>query len=317
MEVTAQTIQQKKVLNTAESEIIRTLVYFNIFKHPLTKNEIKRFCGYQFKADELNATLNNLVDNGIIFSNGKFFLIQQNHHLVQYRKLGNQRADTIMPVAKKYSARIASFPFVRAVFISGSLSKGVMQKDSDLDFFIITSQNRLWLCRTLLILYKKIFLLNSHKYFCLNYFISENNLFITDKNLFTAMELVTLLPMHNVGLYDEFLVENKWALDFFPNADIIHKDGQLRMKNSKLKKAAERIMDAGFGNRIDTLCMNCTNWFWKRKYRKIPEVDFENSIRSSKDVSKYHPNFFQHKTLSLFETALQTFETVTGYKLTK
>lgn len=317
MEVAAQTIQSKKVLKKAESEVIRTLAYFNIFRHPLTKNEIERFSSYQFKSDELNASLNHLVDAGIIFSNSNYFLMQQNHHIVEYRKLGNQRAENIMPVAKKYSTRIAGFPFVKGVFISGSLSKGVMQKNSDLDFFIITSQNRLWICRTLLILYKKIFLLNSHKYFCLNYFISENNLSIPDKNLFTAVELLTLMPMYNVRLYEEFLVENKWALDFFPNAEIRHKDEQLKPQKLLFKKTAEKIFGSNIGNSIDTLCMNITNWFWKRKYKKNPEIDFDHSIRSSKNVSKYHPNFFQHKTLSLFETALQNFETNTGYKLAK
>ena len=317
MQAELKTTERKRILSFAESEIVRTLVYFNIFRHPLTKNEIERFSCYRFSGDELNTALNFLVDNEIIYSSSNYFLLQKNHHVIQYRKLGNQRAENIMPIAKKYSNRIASFPFVRAVFISGSLSKGVMQKDSDLDYFIITAPNRLWICRTLLILYKKIFLLNSHKYFCLNYFITENNLSIPDKNLFTAIELLTLIPMYSANLYEEFLMENKWAFDYFPNAELNIKITEPKNKKLFWKSAIENMFMGKFGSSIDTLCMNVTNSFWKKKYKKNPEIDFENSIRSNKDVSKYHPNFFQDKTLSLFEIGLQTFETTTGYKLSK
>lgn len=316
MLTTAQTANKQKVLSIAESEIIRTLLYFNIFKHPLTKNEIERFCNYHFAFDELNGALNFLVDNKLIYFSENYFLLEKNHHIIQRRKLGNKRAGTAMPIAKKYSKLIASFPFVRGVFISGSLSKGVMQKDSDLDYFIVTSLNRLWLCRTLLILYKKIFLLNSHKYFCLNYFITEKNLAIPDKNLFTAIELLTLIPMYNAALLDEFLVENKWAFQFFPNAVLNHRPVKER-KDTLLKKTLEKLFSGKNGNSIDTACMKITNYFWKNKYKNNPHLDFENSIRSNKDVSKYHPNFFQEKTLAFLNDGIKTFEEVTGFALSK
>ena len=88
--------------------------------------------------------------------------------------------------------------------ISGSLSKGYYDDDGDIDFFIITSPKRLWIARTFLILYKKIFLLNSRKYFCVNYFISSNALEIEEKNIFTATELTTLLPMFGNGSFHKF-----------------------------------------------------------------------------------------------------------------
>ena len=143
------------------------------------------------------------------------------------------------------------------------------------------------------------------------------NLSIPDKNLFTAIELLTLIPMYNASLYEEFLLENKWAFDYFPNAGLAYGQVESRPKKTLWKNILEKFFLRGFGNSIDTLCMNVTNSFWKRKYKKNPEIDFENSIRSNKDVSKYHPNFFQDKTLSLFEIGLQTFETTTGYKLSK
>ena len=82
----------------------------------------------------------------------------------------------VLVKAKAKARFISKFPFVAAVGVSGSLSKGYYDSDSDIDFFIITQHNRLWICRTLLMVYKKIFLLNSRKYFCPNYFISSEQL---------------------------------------------------------------------------------------------------------------------------------------------
>src|SRR4029453_8923510 len=96
---------------------------------------------------------------------------------------------------------IASFPYVRCVCISGSLSKKYFDDTTDIDFFVITKPGRLWVCRTFLILFKKLFLLNSKKYFCINYFIDSDNLEIPDQNIFTATELTTLIPMHDYELY--------------------------------------------------------------------------------------------------------------------
>ena len=85
------------------------------------------------------------------------------------------------------------FPFVRGVFLSGSISKGFMSESDDIDYFIITAPGRLWLTRTLLILFKKIFLFNSFRNFCLNYFIDSENLYIPEHNRYTATEIVFLI----------------------------------------------------------------------------------------------------------------------------
>ena len=51
--------------------------------------------------------------------------------------------------AKWGASIIAAFPFVRAVGISGSLSKQYADENSDIDYFIITAANRLWIAKNL------------------------------------------------------------------------------------------------------------------------------------------------------------------------
>ena len=105
-----------------------------------------------------------------------------------------------MHKALRNARLIFHFPFTRAIMISGSLSKNYADEASDVDYFIIVKPGRLWIARTLLIIYKRIFLMNSKKYFCVNYFIDEDHLEIEEKNLFTAVELTTLIPIHGFTL---------------------------------------------------------------------------------------------------------------------
>lgn len=163
---------------------------------------------------------------------------------------GNQLASQRMTDARKYASIAANFPFVRAV-LSGSLSKHVMKPDSDIDFFIITAPEKLWVCRALLTAYKKLLLGNSHRNFCLNYFIDSNNLEIPDKNIFTATEIVFLLPMYNYSLYEKFMAKNKWVDTEFPNFKL--RPQEFAIQPIPSKKIGEYIFDNRFGTFIDQL----------------------------------------------------------------
>jgi len=137
---------------------------------------------------------------------------------VSRRIAGNKKAEELIPVAKRKALLIASFPFVRGVMASGSLSKGYMDDASDLDFFVVTSKDRVWITRTLLALYKRIFLKNSHQFFCANYFVAEDHLEIEEKNIFTATELSSVLPLYGANVYHDLIRANKhWLCRFFPN----------------------------------------------------------------------------------------------------
>ncbi|HKR04400.1 MAG TPA: nucleotidyltransferase domain-containing protein [Bacteroidia bacterium] len=304
--------------NFSESEygILNTLLYFDIFKYPLTKEEIEKYCHSKtYSSNEINEGLDVLVSKKFIKYSSGFYFVNDDYSIVERRINGNLLAEKFNSIAKKYSRIISKFPFVRAVFISGSLSKGYMDKESDIDYFIITAPGRLWLSRTLLVLFKKIFLLNSHKYFCVNYFIDENNLEIPDKNIFTAMELVTLVPMINDGLFKKFLGANTWTGNFFPNVDSLKNKIKEKKRNfpgkspsDSFKFYSEKIFSGSIGNKLDDFCLKITLKFWKKKFLHFSEEDFKNALRSKKDVSKHHPNKFQEKVLGLYVEKINQFE---------
>lgn len=301
-------------LNECQSGVIKSLLYFNIFNHPLTIDEIHKYTPFPFSLNQLKETIDDLLIKGLIFKTKEYYSITNDVSLFTKRDNETKNALSVMPKARFYSRLISSFPFVRGVFISGSLSKGVLREDGDVDFFIITSGNRLWICRTLLILFKKILLLNSHKYFCLNYFVEESDLLIRDQNIFTAIEIESLMPMHNFSSYLTFKKANSWTSTFLPNVKEAKFDtGKYRVPF--FKKSLEYLFSSSPGSKLNYVLQKQTLQFWKRKHKHSAEINFMENIKVNDTVAKYHPNRFQQKILHQLEQQIAIFEATTGYKL--
>jgi len=278
------------------NDVLKTLLYFDGFNYPITANEIEQYS--HFSTDEIQNELENLINKKIIYSFDEFYSTSKNKSLVERRKIGNERAKKILKKATKMSAFISQFPFVEGVFLSGSMSKGYFGEDDDIDYFIITSPNRLWLTRTLLIAYKKIFLLNSKKYFCINYLMSTNSLKIAEKNRFTATEFSTLIPMSGNGVYCDLKKNNPWVLDYFPNYENKNKNSSAIKKNV-IKRSLELVFKGKLGKWLDNYFMMITKNRQKRKFKKLQKSDFDIAFKGNKNISKHHPGNNQKKVIDL------------------
>jgi predicted nucleotidyltransferase len=293
-------------LSALSKDIIRTLLYFDIFRWPLKEEDLFINSSIpDITKAEMTTELERLSNLNYIRHKGDYYFLGDND-CIEKRDEANAMASRYLPIARKMSGVISWFPYVRGIYLSGSLSKGYFDKDSDIDYFIITSPGRLWLCRTVLILFKKIFLLNSKKYFCLNYFIDTDHLEIPDKNMFTACELNYLLPTYNEILYEDLMNKNKWRLDFNPNVKL-YSGNIIPLKKNTIKSFIEKMFLGWLGNKLDDLCMNLTSSFWKWKYRNIQQND-DVKIRCKKYVSKYHPRNFQINVLAEFQNKVSFYE---------
>ncbi len=302
-------------LSPLGSSVLSTVIYFSLFKHPVTIAELSAYCHFLKASDEeVIETVRQLQQDGLLESDNGYYYLPGESANISRRITGEARAPGFIKKAKSYSSLIALFPFVRAVFISGSLSKGYMDEKSDIDYFIITEPKRLWLCRTLLVLYKKLILLNSHKHFCVNYFIDSANLEIPDKNIFTATELVFILPMYNGELYRRFRKTNRWTGDFYPNLHNEKRAVPLDFFEHGFRNLLEYLFKGSFGEMLDEWCFRTTIRYWKKKFRDFDESVFDMELRSKKNVSKHHPQGFQRKILTMYENRLNQIEHTYGIR---
>ena len=277
--------------------LLKPLLYFSLFRYPLTEEEIYAFSEVPSK-DQIREELNCLVKDNIIYKFDEFYLCEDNESLIERRLLGNKMAKDIYEKANKVSKFISKFPYVEGVGISGSLSKGYYDEDGDIDFFIITAHKRLWIARTLLILYKKIFLLNSKKYFCVNYFISAGSLEIDEKNRFTATELVTMMPMYGNGSFHDFYEKNKWANSFLPNMTVSAGLEKLNPVEKPLStRLIEKVLNTKLGEYLDSFFLKVTYSKWKLKFNDLEDRHFNIALKSTKNVSKHHPLNYQNQVI--------------------
>ena len=294
-------------MEKTEQNIIKTLAYFNLFQYPITKEELLLFHSENVKDCFLERSLDNLCRAGIIFRLDEFYSLQNDRSLVVRRRSGNKMAITHMHRAFRAAKILAAFPFIQGLAISGSLSKKYADENTDIDFFVITSTNRLWIARTWMHLYKKLtFLTGKQHWFCMNYYVDKDALEITEKNIFTAMEIVTLLPMYGRSGLTQFIQNNKWTAGYFPSCSPA--TGEVpEMGRPYFKRLIEFIFKNKFGDIIDNLLMNITDRRWAKKVarKKKSEKGIPFGMIISKHISKPDPKNFQKKIVEQYEKCFQ------------
>ncbi|WP_242085151.1 nucleotidyltransferase domain-containing protein [Aestuariivivens sediminis] len=279
-------------------DVLKTILYFSIFNYPVTKDEVLKFSNCK-TLEEVHLELENLLEARIIYKFGDYYSKTNNSQFIEKREMGNRMAKKVMPKALKRAYLISQFPFVKGVAFSGAFSKGYFDQDGDIDFFIITEANRLWVARTLLILYKKLFLLNSRKYFCVNYFLSESALKISEQNRFTAMEIATLIPLYGQTHFDLFFKKNNWFLNYFSNISTQDKIREIcDIRPAWPKQFVEFTLRSKLGDLWENWFRKITLMRWKSKFPELPDEDFKLAMKSTKDVSKHHPKNYQKKVIN-------------------
>ena len=294
---------------SATEAVIEVLRYFHMFRHPLYSVEIHKFLRVPISSDELSELLNIMVANGELYVLYDLYSLENTQDIFLKRLTGAAQAAERMVEAYKCGKIIAAFPFVKCVCISGSLSKGYADKDSDIDFFIVTQHERLWICRTMLHLFKKLtFLVNKQHSFCMNYFIDEKKLLLEEQNIFTATELATLIPVYNTTVYNQLMHENKcWVIDFFKNADIDKAPLEGVIKKPVVKVFTETLFNIFSPERLNIFLMKFTDKRWRHKWEKrnYPMQDYDVAMKTRWYVSKQHPLNFQKKVLSAHTCAVK------------
>lgn len=285
-----------------EDAIISTLNYFNLFKRPLNTEEIYSFLTKQTDVKRLQLVLNEMVSCGLIFEHSGHYMLVDNKEFVTERERGKKRADILLDKAIDSVNLISKFPFVSAVCISGSLSKGYANAQSDIDLFIITDKKRLWICRTLLHLYKKLtFFWGKEHSYCMNYFIDESKLCIEEQNIFTATELATLLPVYNVEKHRELIYANKcWLVKTLPNISWNSDMIVASIEKSTARRIVEPFINILAPSLLNLSLMHLTDKLWRLKWRrkKYPMKDYDLAMKTRWYVSKNHPHNYQKRVLN-------------------
>ena len=290
-----------------ENSILKVLVYFDIFNYPLTEKEIRSFLDNSYDEIEFNNSFQELLHSKHIFQLHEFYSLQHDPSLADRRRKGNELAASLLVRAEKIAKLFYKFPYVRAVGVSGSVSKNFADENADIDYFIIAKANRLWIARTLLHLFKKIpFLKNRKDHYCMNYFIDEEDLVIEEKNVYTATELFTIIPMAGNGSMKNFFKSNTWSHRYFPNRGLPSVKEDIKKHSPWFKKIAESLLNNKLGTSLDNYLMRTTTRRWKKKEdeQRLNTKGERMGLKTGKHFSKPNPIFFHDWFMDKYEKRL-------------
>jgi hypothetical protein len=131
--------------------------------------------------------------------------------------------------ALKAASALAVLPTIKMVALTGALAMNNAETSSDIDFFIITKAGKVWTSRLMALFWLMFRGFNIRRYgdknekdkLCLNMWLDEGSLSwpTKDRNIYTAHEIAQILPLVNKdNAYEEFLAQNSWAKEYWPNA---------------------------------------------------------------------------------------------------
>lgn len=297
-----------KTLTAVKDSILATLAYFDLFSYPLTAAEIYLFLGEKSNQAEVNEGIHLLIQEGSIFNFSRFYTLQNDYSLVVRRYNGNIKAADMIKIAGRISNLLIKFPYVRGVAISGSLSKNFADEYSDIDLFIITAKNRLWIARTLMHALKKLsYLANRQDYFCMNYYIDEQALQINERNVYTAIEVVTLMPLQGDSAFEQFYSANQWTQKYLPNK-LLRVSSARPVKDHFWKKTVEFLLNNRMGCWLDIMLMKLTARRWRKKTEAM-QTNAKGAVMAmdvNRHYSKPDPKDFQQKILKRYQNKVNT-----------
>jgi Nucleotidyltransferase domain len=300
----------ERTLSPLQQDVLRTFAYFDVFLYPLSKHQVYAFLPHNsVTIHHVEDALHRLVELGILGrERDYYFLGDRTPTIVTSRVENERRAASMLRKARWISLFLKQIPFVRAVFITGSLSKNVATRSSDIDFMIVTASNRLWIPKLILTAVRRIFLFNTIKYFCVNLFVSESGLLFSEKNIFNAVEIATTQVLWNEAEYHRFQSINSWTKYFLPNGGKAHVPiDSIAKTPSFFQKTMEFVLNLFPLTSIDTFLMNLARNYWKRRNAHLDEKKFDSLFQCTPHISSVWYDDHQTRILNTYQQRLAQF----------
>lgn len=282
-----------------DEAIYNTLIYGELFNSPLSEKEIQRYLiGRTASEEEVHSALQKrMLPERKVTRSGKYIELGGKGILGIKRKGMDDDAQRLQERAIRFGRWISHLPFIRMVALTGALAAyNITGANPDFDYFIITKRGYLWVARGLILLLNRFV----SERFCPNYLITESNLAFAERDLYTAQELVRMIPISGIEFYNRLREANRWTEKFLPNAlgppSGAHVSGPIKRP---LQFLLEPLLDSNFGRRIES-------WERKRKIVKLSKLQTINDEVSLSAVQcKAHFDGHRASTMKRFTQKME------------
>jgi len=209
-------------MNDLEKAILKTLAYFQIFSYPLTSTEIWKWLYRPSRAHSFREVKDCLLSSKILQSEivrqEGFYCLNGSEHTVYLRKQNNNLAERKFYKACRLLRFFRFVPFIKMIAICNSLAYSNAREDSDIDIFIVSQKNKIWLARFWAVIIVRLLGRrpqedNNKDTFCLSFFVTEDSLDVSSiclkNDVYMPYWMAQLMPIYDPGdYYQKFLDEN-------------------------------------------------------------------------------------------------------------
>ena len=268
--------------------IKKTLLYSYIFRYPLSYYQLLNFLIIE-PQEEINTKSFEYELAKLI---KKQYVIVENERCilpgVKYVdwSTAKKQAKTLIKKNRGTFKILKNLPWIKFIGITGSGAAYNSDSESDLDIFIITQKNRVWLTRGFMAIILKFVLKNYvSKGIDPNIFVDESTMEWPkdQQNLYVANEIIRMHPIYDKdNTYFRFLHQNKWIENHMGN----FKTHYIEDAENKVKNQGEHVL-----NILDTLSMLLRRAYMHKKIttEKVKKhfIHFNKNDSTNPILSKY------------------------------
>ncbi len=273
--------------------IVATVTYYDVLDFPLTPYELwRQLISYQETSGTDRAKFKDVFlalatpelqkkleqKNGFVFLPGRESLVRER---IQREKLSARKLEKM----KSLVGVVVMLPFVRMIAATGSLAFKHGKKGSDWDMFIVMQAGKIWMGRFILTSF--LHLIGKRRYgkkvqdrACLNYYITDDQLEIMNKDLYGAHEYQTMRLLYGTKTFARFEIANRWISRFKPQYGVTFLQDRFTLKESFWKKNIQAFLEA-FVRGIPATSL-CVAW-QKKKIAKNPNTQLLGSYIEASD----------------------------------
>ncbi len=294
-------------MDLLQSSIFKTLCYFDSTNFPLTKEELFRFlwCPPTIKYEEFVQKMDAMDALNVpgLQNKWSFYFLHNRGEIVEDRRKRIVPTELFLKRARLAARLIAWVPFLRAIFVCNSVGAETATEKSDVDFFIVSEQGKIWFVRFFTNLILRLFNLRTYgvclpKRICLSFYVDAKTLDlspfrIADDDIHLAYWLHQMIPVYDPNnIYSRFLQENDWTNTFLPyiksesGAEYIRavRVGKFLVK---LKQFLEGMLQGKIGQKLE---QQMKNWQWEKLKPSLKEKAkvANNHVVLQDTILKFH-----------------------------
>ncbi|MEA1926061.1 MAG: hypothetical protein U9M90_02330 [Patescibacteria group bacterium] len=216
-------------MNTSlKNDILYTMAYFNAMKYPLTIFELWRYCisKENKKAVSFFQVLSILKTEPLkkyLCVKKGFIALKGDEDLIEKRLRRQKVSVANIKKIKRWTPLFRFIPYVRGVFVTGTLSMKNARKQSDWDILLVLAKGRIWIGRLFIGIILHVLGKRRHgekveKRFCLNHYITEVGLILEEHSTYCAYFTTFSFPIVGGSIHKRFLQLNEqWVRSCYPN----------------------------------------------------------------------------------------------------